>query len=1279
LRTKLKFGINKIEINLSVKGSMMREKLLALAAFALVLSVLFAPQNSQAVRSPSHPQLGARELARQRAREYVKTHFPFISSPNNTTQKPAPKASAATTGDQIASDKMTSMGQIAHLLSNNLVPKSKPGHIFPNLSDDTCVGADEDCSEEGFSDGPAGGQAEMAIGVDPTGAHVVIGFNDTRGFALNPARLSGFAYSDDGGVNFTDGGQLPSATVSTIGGTNYPQVFGDPDIKFVPGGGGGQFIYASIMVKTISATGTAQTMCVHRSTDFGHTWTGPFEVTAATNPTGVLSGANARDAADKEFFDVDPDTGRVLLSWSNFTSAAVIPGGVEIRTTFSDNIMSATPPTWSAGVVLNAGAADFDTASVPRFQGGGSPNVFVAWSRTSNTTVTPYDGQGFNNIAVSKSTDNGATWSASPLNLRASYFFPPDYILGNDRTHAMPSMAVDNSGGPRNGNIYVVYGDNTNKDGEDIAFQKSTDAGVTFSPTPILLDARPGSDRPQWFPFVTVDQTSGRVWVSYFDEGVGTSGDWMQTTALYSDDGGVTWTRPFMLSDRPFHGGYGNDTGQPNLGDYIGSTVVGGNIFATWGGNPPAVLFTEGNATGQFPYPDFYFKKTNTSQAAIDIPDGVVSFFEGIGGTTMDLYVPLRNTTTNASLSPATYTGVSATLSTTTPNVSISGATRAYPSIAAGATQSNASNFALVMAGGFVQGTKIDLSLSVTTAQGNVTLPFQVNTGQPVVTNLVTQNFDATPVGSLPAGWTNVHTQGANTVAWSVGNHLPKTNGVVSNGAFHANANDGTGGVGDPTRDERLSFTQAIPAGAQFVTVDFDIAYDTEDSPDQKVLAYDGSLLRTTDAVAGFALIAEAYADQIVNSTSPTVGFFHYPKHFPRSGSTRYLQDMSAWAGDSGGYQHVHMLLPGMAGRTVIFRWDFVQDGGGICSNVRAGDTNCGVLIDNIVINSLSFVSPTAADGNIGGTITDSSGAPLGGVTINLSDTQSREAITDADGKYSFDGVETNGFYTVTPSSANYTFSPENRSFSLLGVHTEASFTATANNAHLNPLDANEFFVRQHYLDFLNREPDPPGLAGWLSTLNNCAAGDTSCDRVQVSEAFYRSQEFQQRGYFIYRFYSVAFGQKPDYAAFAPDLGRVSGFLDNAQLEAAKTAFIDDFTARPAFARQYDSLSDTAFVDKLLQTAGVDLSSRRQELIDALRTRRLRRAAVLREIAESSEVYQKYYNQAFVVMEYFGYLHRDPDALYTDWIRALDANPADSRRMVEGFVNSAEYRNRFVP
>jgi hypothetical protein len=93
----------------------------------------------------------------------------------------------------------------------------------------------------------------------------------------------------------------------------------------------------------------------------------------------------------------------------------------------------------------------------------------------------------------------------------------------------------------------------------------------------------------------------------------------------------------------------------------------------------------------------------------------------------------------------------------------------------------------------------------------------------------------------------------------------------------------------------------------------------------------------------------------------------------------------------------------------------------------------------------IPLFGPTATDGTIGGTITDTNGAPLAGTTISLSGSQSRETITDASGNYHFDGVETNGFYTVTPARVNYTFSPSNRSFSLLGVHTDASFTASDN------------------------------------------------------------------------------------------------------------------------------------------------------------------------------------------------------------------------------------------
>jgi hypothetical protein len=69
---------------------------------------------------------------------------------------------------------------------------------------------------------------------------------------------------------------------------------------------------------------------------------------------------------------------------------------------------------------------------------------------------------------------------------------------------------------------------------------------------------------------------------------------------------------------------------------------------------------------------------------------------------------------------------------------------------------------------------------------------------------------------------------------------------------------------------------------------------------------------------------------------------------------------------------------------------------------------------------------------------------------------------------------------------------------------------------------------------------------------------------------------------------------------------------------------------------------------------------------------------VLREVAESTEVYIKYYNQAFVVMQYFGYLRRQPDALYLNWITYLDET-GDYRNMINGFMNSVEYRGRFGP
>ena len=225
-------------------------------------------------------------------------------------------------------------------------------------------------------------------------------------------------------------------------------------------------------------------------------------------------------------------------------------------------------------------------------------------------------------------------------------------------------------------------------------------------------------------------------------------------------------------------------------------------------------------------------------------------------------------------------------------------------------------------------------------------------------------------------------------------------------------------------------------------------------------------------------------------------------------------------------------------------------------------------------------------------------------------------------------------------------------------------------------IDDNDFFIQQHYIDFLGRMPEPSGLHDWLAILNNCAPGNTSCDRIQVSSGFYRSPEFQERGYYAYRFYSAALGRKPDFGEFMPDLRRVSGFQTTAELEASRLALANDFVLRPAFRQKYDAITDpTAYVNALEATAGVTLSNKSQ-LIGDLAAGRKTRAETLKAIVESQEVFQKFYNQAFVVMQYFGYLRRDPDALYLDWIKTLDQT-GDYRLMINGFVNSLEYRARF--
>ncbi|MFZ0751343.1 MAG: S8 family serine peptidase [Pyrinomonadaceae bacterium] len=251
-----------------------------------------------------------------------------------------------------------------------------------------------------------------------------------------------------------------------------------------------------------------------------------------------------------------------------------------------------------------------------------------------------------------------------------------------------------------------------------------------------------------------------------------------------------------------------------------------------------------------------------------------------------------------------------------------------------------------------------------------------------------------------------------------------------------------------------------------------------------------------------------------------------------------------------------------------------------------------------------------------------------------------------------------------------------------LGAQYLAQLTITDNDAApSNPIGGTPFFVRQQYYDFLNREPDPPGLAAWINIIDTCGQPGgvpPPCDRIEVSSAFYRSAEFQGQGSIVYRYYSGTLGYIPDYVQFFTDLSRISGFQTEAEREANKVRLFDDWTQRPDFAAQYGALNSTQYVDQLAGMTGVSLWNRDQ-LINDLNTGQKTRAQVLRDVIEfNSAVNQACFNEAFVVMEYFGYLRRQPDGSYIDWLNYLNSS-GDYRGMINGFMNSAEYVLRFGP
>jgi hypothetical protein len=261
----------------------------------------------------------------------------------------------------------------------------------------------------------------------------------------------------------------------------------------------------------------------------------------------------------------------------------------------------------------------------------------------------------------------------------------------------------------------------------------------------------------------------------------------------------------------------------------------------------------------------------------------------------------------------------------------------------------------------------------------------------------------------------------------------------------------------------------------------------------------------------------------------------------------------------------------------------------------------------------------------------------------------------------------------------------------------------------LNPIDDARTFVRQHYLDFLGREADPSGLAFWTGEIENCGANGQCREvkRVNVSAAFFLSIEFQNTGYLVERMYKAAYGDATDPSTglqvpvirrseFAPDAAVISqGLVVNSPgwenvLENNKVSFTQGFVQRQRFNDIFGPLSATDFVNRLNANAGGVLTdAERTSLINEASAGTVAaRASVLRKVAENAELDRREKNRAYVLMEYFGYLRRNPNdapeqdlnyAGWNFWLGKLNAAGGDAvaAEMVKAFLSADEYRKRF--
>jgi len=336
-----------------------------------------------------------------------------------------------------------------------------------------------------------------------------------------------------------------------------------------------------------------------------------------------------------------------------------------------------------------------------------------------------------------------------------------------------------------------------------------------------------------------------------------------------------------------------------------------------------------------------------------------------------------------------------------------------------------------------------------------------------------------------------------------------------------------------------------------------------------------------------------------------------------------------------------------------------------------------------------------------------SSGVFSGGFTVLLG---------NGDGTFQNGGILANGLTSVSVVvvDLNGDTRPD------LAGNTGGQLAIALLNATPGNLDNTDYFVHQHYADFLDREPDAPGFGFWASQISSCGTDQQCLDikRINTSGAFYLSIEFQQTSYLIERLYKTAYGDSTGNSTTGGTAHQLSVPIvrmdelmrDTRQindsvvvlqpgwesvLENNKQAFVSQFVQRARFQSAFPlAMTPADLVEKLNQNTGMLLTGAQRASAIALfggatnTNDSNARAQALRQVAETQQLYDAEKNRAFVLMQYIGYLRRNPneapDADYSGydfWLSKLNQFNGNfvQAEMVKAFITAKEYRQRFQP